>query len=186
MNILDEFGLSEVIAEGLGVVLQEHLPTVVEELNAALQERGDTLVLPAPAQILSTTSTEAATQAGMPLVAIADMPAEFEDDLVTDLTASHSFYVHVVIQDSDHETLTKLLRRYKQAIAIALQRDRSAPLTGGVSVLSREGLGVWALMFRATEPGPLLGERDPDSPDKAPSSYLSWSGIVVTCKREEI
>jgi len=189
--ILNEFGLSEVVAKGLQTVLNEHLKTVVTELNTALAEyeadaEGGPLQLEAPAQVLDRIGSESDIEGGMPLVGIAELPAEFEDDLVQDLTAAHAYYVHVVVQHSDSETLSRTLRRYRQAMLIALQRDRIAPLQGGTPVLSREGLGVWALMFKATAPGPMLGERDPDSPDGPPNNYLSWDGFIVTCKREEV
>lgn len=183
MALLENFEMTEVIAEGIAKVLEERLPTAIEEINA---EKTD-LVLPPPAQILPYIGTEASTLAGMPIFGVADMPARFEDDLVTSLTAAYEFYVHVVVQDSDNGTLVKMLRRYLRAIAVSLQADRSAPLTEGKpSVLSREGLGIWALMFETIQPGPMLGDRDPNAPDAAPTSWLSWTGLVVSCKREEL
>lgn len=179
---LDELELSESLAEGIAQVLEEHLPTAITEINA---ERTD-LELSQPALIVPYIGTEATTEGGMPIFGVADMPARFEDDLVSSLTASYEFYVHVVTANADHASLAKELRRYVRAIALALQKDRAAPLEGKSPILSREGMGVWALMFETIQPGPLLGERDPASPDAPPTTWLSWSGIVVSCKREEI
>lgn len=181
-EILQELELTEVVADGIVQVLNEHLPTVINEINAAKTD----IVLEQPQQIVPYIGTEATTEGGMPIVGVADMPTTFEDDLVSSLTASHQFYVHVVLQDADHAALSKMLRRYVRAIAISLQRDRMAPLTGGSPVLSRGNIGVWALMFGSVQPGPMLGDRDPNAPDKVPSTFMSWSGLVVTCKREEI
>lgn len=182
---MPDFGgleLSEVVAEGIAQVLKERLPRAINEINA---EKTD-IELPAPATIVPYIATEATTEAGMPIFGVADMPAQFEDDLVSSLTASYQFYVHVVVQNADHATLVKMLRRYVRAIALALQGDRTAQYEGKTPVLSREDIGVWALMFDTIQPGPLLGDRDPAAPDAPPTSWLSWSGIVVSCKREEL
>lgn len=182
MSILNELELGEVIAVGIAQVLEEHLATVIKEINAEKED----LELPLPAQIVPHATNEALTTAGMPIFGVSDMPAEFEDDLVSSLTATHKFYVHVVMQESDHQTLAKMLRRYVRAIAISLQRDRMKSYEGGTPVLGRGNIGVWALMFDSVQPGPMLGDQDPNSAGTVPTTYTSWSGLVVSCKHEEI
>lgn len=184
MTIVGKLELSEAVANGLVKVLTENLATVIPELNATFTD-GVVLEVPVAGHVVPYITSEASLGAGTPLIGMAEMPAQFEDDLISSLTTQQRFYLYVVETHSDLATLTKLLRRYVRAIALAIQSDRVKPLEGKQAVLSREGLGVWSVMFEGTVPGPLL-DRDPDAPAAVPATFLSWSGLIVRCKREEI
>lgn len=185
MTVTGQFELAEVVANGIVNVLTENLPSIIAELNAGYND-GVTLEVPAAGHILPYITTEAALGAGTPLIGVAEMPATFEDDLISSVVAQHRFYIYVVEAHSDLATLVKLLRRYTRAVALAIQKDRNRPLEGKEPTMGRGNLAVWSVMLEATAPGPLLGDRDPSSPPGTPTSWLSWAGLVIKLKREEL
>ena len=104
------------------------------------------------------------------------------------LTAVHTLAIWVVVQEADHAILAKMLRRYVRAMALAIQQDR-AHLSGpgkNEQILSREAQSVWGLIFDGIIPGDMLEERTPNSSSEPPNSYLSWRGLIVSLKREEV
>ena len=185
MSVNTEMQLSEPVILALLKVLEENMPDFIESLN---EEFEDEAVLSLPVQFLPWRPTQADWEAGLPCIGVAELPTRFEDDNVSMLTAVHSICIWVVVQEADHGTLAKLLRRYVRLITLAIQRDR-AHLSGpgkNIMILSRETQSVWGLKFEGIVPGDMLEERTPDSPSESPTSYLSWSGVIVSMKREEI
>lgn len=183
--VTNQLGLSEPAIEALIKVLEENMPTIIEAIN---EQNEDGVELVTPLQFVPYRPTRATWEAGLPCIGIAELPTRFEDDNVSMLTAVHSVCIWVVVQEADHATLAKMLRRYVRAIALAIQQDRahmSGP-HGNEMILSRETQSVWGLKFEGIVPGDMLEERTPDAASEPPTSYLSWSGVIVAMKREEI
>lgn len=172
--------LNEPIVKTLVSLLEDELPTVVEELNATVT---DGFTLNTPAQVLDHMPGAALLGQGLPAVCVQDMPASFFNDLQFSVDGSHGLGVASVIQNSDQQALAWQLRRYTQAVAQVIQRDR---LKGQqASRLILEGK-VWVVEFAGTEPGPMLADRDPNSPNEPPSSFLSWTWLMLRFNRTEV
>lgn len=172
--------LNEPIVKTLVSLLEDELPTVVEELNATVT---DGYTLSPPAQILDFMPGASLLGGGVPAICTQDMPASFFNDLQFSVDGSHGLGVASVIQNSDQQALAWQLRRYTQAVAQVIQRDR---LKGQqASRLILEGK-VWVVEFAGTEPGPMLADRDPNSPNEPPSSFLSWTWLMLRFNRTEV
>lgn len=174
------FQLNEPIIAQLLELLEAKLPAAIEALNATIT---DSITLDQPAQLLDYMPAPGELKAGVPAVCIQDLPAQFEDDLQFSITADHPIGIASVIQNADQRSLAWQLRRYTQAIAHVLSEDRLAS-DGGY--LRRPPAQVWRVAFSGTEPGPLLGDRDPNAPDKPPSSFLSWTWLLIRARRQEV
>lgn len=175
--------LNEPIIKQLMKLLESEtlgLAAAVTALNATIT---DSFTLDAPAQILDHMPTPGALKGGVPAICIQDLPAQFEDDLQFSLSADHPLGIAVVIQNADQQTLAWQLRRYIQAIMHVIQQDRINPAGG---ILREPPAQVWYTAFTGTEPGPLLGDRDPQAPDQPPTSFLSWTWLLIRCRRQEV
>jgi hypothetical protein len=178
---MSSFELGEPIIKALVEIMGEHLPAKIKEINEAVT---DGITLPEPAQVLDYMPIPATAAGGLPIVAIQDLPANFSNDLVHSEEATHAFGIAAILQTADHRSLAWQLRRYQQAIFRVIQDDRMALVTE--SKLRRPPANVMYTKFDATEPGPLLGERNPDSPAEPPSSFRSWTWVIVSCRRQEV
>lgn len=171
--------LNEPIVVQLKQLLEENMPGIIETING---EHSD-IVLPPPAQVLDHQVGEGEIKGGIPIVCIQDMPSSFEDDLQFALTGYHEMVVASIMQNADKGTLGRMLRRYTSAVARTIQADR---LAGASGILKKEPAHVLYTAFERVEPGPLLGEPNPLGADQPPSTYMSWSSLVIRCRREEI
>jgi hypothetical protein len=179
---LELFKGQSILIKSLKELFEAHLPTIIDELNPTFT---DGITIAHPAQIVPYIPILSILSGGMPIVGIGEMPANFDDDLQFSLVGHHKIAVMVVLQNSDHESLTEELRRYTQAIQLTIQQDRERPLHNETPYLSGKG-GSWYTKFLATEPGPLLGEVSPLNEGEPPSSFTSWTGIALEMTREEI
>jgi hypothetical protein len=176
---VENLELNEVVIDTLVELFDTTLPGVLAALNPTFR---DGITLNDPVQIVPYMPTEAGIEAGMPLVAVSDLPSNFDDDTVSSMTGYHELAILIVLSNTDHPALAKELRRYVRALMLTVQEDRAKDGTG----LLPSKAGVWYTGFKGIQPGPLLGDRDPDSPSKQPSTFLSWSGLVLRCTRGEI
>lgn len=176
---LQTLSLNEPIVDALVQLLTARLPGVIEQIN---DSNSDGILLDPPAQVLDFKPVAGTLKAGLPAVCVQDLPAKFEDDLQFSMNASHGLGIAAVIQDSDQRSLAWKLRRYVQAIANAIQLDR---LAAGEGYLAKVG-NVWGTAFTGTEPGPLLADHSPNAEGSSPSSYESWSWLMISCKHTEV
>lgn len=172
--------LSESIIKQLMEVLEAGLPAEINRRNEAIT---DGLMLDLPAQILDYMPVPGTYGGGLPIVAIQDLPGTFENDLQHSEEASYELGIAAVLQTADHRTLAWQLRRYQAAIATVIQADR---MLGTASLLRKPPANVIYTAFAGTEPGPLIGNRDPDAPAEPPVSFRSWTWLVIRCRRQEI
>jgi hypothetical protein len=171
--------LNEPVITALVKILEEGLPGTIESLNESLT---DAFTLDEPVEILPYMPIGSTLTNGMPIVYIQDLPSRFSNDLQTSMEGTHGIAVATVLQTADHQTLAWQLRRYTQAIAYTIQKDREL----GVLSLMRKEAQVLYTEFAGTQPGPLLSDRNPDSAGEPPSSYLSWTGLLLECRRQEV
>lgn len=174
------FALFEPIRNAAIKTLETRLPAAIEQINEAVT---DNIQIDKPAQYLKAMPFLGTLSGGLPLVAVQWLGGEFEDDLQSSADATHTWAVIPVIQQADNTTLAVQLERTVQAIANALQVDRTQ-IPAGTSIMRTEA-GVWSVNFLRVEPGPLLGDLDPLNPGSVPASYMSWLGFVVSSKRRE-
>ncbi len=165
------FSLNEPIITALQAQLAAQLPAKITAVNADVTD-GFTIVNPVKVfdhvPLLSTLSG-----VGFPAVGIEDSGTEFEDDLVSSTTGVHRLAVVAFVSNPDPEALVWQLRRYQQAIMLAIQADRTL---GGVA---------WTTRLKGIDPGPMLEPRDrPNQP--ADNNYLSWFAVDLECPREEV
>ena len=176
---LPTLNLIEPLVNAMVVLLTNNLQASINALNATIT---DSYLVPAVGQIVPYTPVPSTLEIGGPAVGVWELGTQFEDDLQVSLQAEHTFAVVAVLQNADHITLMWQLRRMLQAIAYTISQDR---LLGASSVMRQQG-GAWGVMFDRTEPGPLLADNDPVTPDAPPRSYLSWTGLIFTARRTEV
>lgn len=183
--ITKELELNEVVINNLLEVLKLNMPDFLTAIN---EQWNDGVELITPLQFLPYRPNEASWEAGLPCVGVAELPTRFEDDNVSMLTSVPTLCIWVVVQEADHATLAKMLRRYTRAMMLAIQQDRVHASGSGKNemILSRENSSVWGVKFEGSVPGDLLEERNPDAPSEPPTSYLSWTGLIVSMKRSEV
>ena len=165
------FSLNETIVKALAAQLAAQLPAAVATVNADVTD-GYTILDPLNVYdhmpLLSTIAG-----AGFPAVAIQDGPSRIEDDLVSSATGEHQLLVVAFLANPDPEALAWQLRRYEQAVMLAIQADRT--YSGA----------AWTTRFLGIEPGPMLAPADkPNEPGD--STIISWSAVEIECPREEV
>lgn len=172
--------LNEPIIKQLVAVLEAGLPQEVIAHNAAAT---DGIELDAPAQILDYMPVPGSYGGGLPIIGIQDLPGRFENDLQHSMEATYGFGIAAVLQTADHRTLAWQLRRYLEVIASVIQADRQL---GTASLMRKAPANVLYTKFEGTEPGPLLGNRNPEASNAPPDSYRSWSWLILECTRQEV
>lgn len=180
---LPQLALAEPLIAAMVTLLQANLNATIDALNAA---NADAFSLPHAAQILDYVPVPSTLQGGTPAVGCQELPAAFEDDLQFSMHALHRYAVVAIVENADQQTLVLQLRRMMQAIASTIQSDRMLGTTGGQGGIMRTQGGAWSVQFESTVPGPLLGDLDPLNPDGPPRSYLSWCGLELSSRRQEI
>jgi hypothetical protein len=175
---LPNLQLIEPLVDAMVTLLTQNLQATVDALNATIT---DGYTVPAVNQIVPYVPVPSTLLGGAPVVGVQEIGADFEDDLQYNTDATHQYAVVAVIQNADHIALMWQLRRMLQAIAATIQNDRLATS----SIMKTQG-GAWSVNFVRTEPGPLLGDIDPVTPDQPPRSYLSWTGLILSSKRREV
>lgn len=159
-------------------VLEESLPQEIKARNEA-----GPVELDAPVQILDYMPIPATYGGGLPIVAVQDLPGRFENDLQHSMEGTYGLGIAALIQTADHQTLAWQLREYVAAIASVIQADR---MKGTESVMRKPPANVLYTRFADTEPGPLLGNRNPENSGAPPDSYRSWTWLVLECRRQEV
>lgn len=163
-------------------MLKEQLPEAVETVEKLYE---DGLELEAPAQIVHYIPIKSILEGGQPIFGVGEFPTRYEKDTEFMLEGINGLAIMIIATNSDHYTLNRMLRRYRRAVQLTIQRDREKPAFGEQSILKTKA-GVWYTAFKNTEPGPLLGEADPESLGEPPTSYTSWAGLHVEFTRNEI
>lgn len=180
---LPNLQLAEPLVSAMVTLLEASLPGVIDSLNATVT---DGFTVDKPAQYLPYMPFAGSLQGGLPIVAVQQLGGQFEDDLQYNTDAEHQYAVIPIIQNADHQTLAWQLNRTLEAIAYTIQQDRLVGVPqGSASVMKTEG-GAWSVNFVRYEPGPLLGDIDPENPGSPPATYLSWVGLVLSSKRREV
>lgn len=172
--------LAEPAIKALVALLAEKLPETITELNT---ETSDDFELEPPTAVLDYMAFSLTLEQGMPLICIQDMPVAFLNDLEFSMESESIIAIAAVVQTGDHRTLAWQLRRYIQAIMQVIQNDR---LLGGAGKLLAPGSGIASVLFEGTEPGPLLGDRDPDADGVPPISFRSWTWLLIRVRRAEV
>lgn len=165
------FSLNESIIAGLVAQLNAQMPTAIATVNADVEE---TFQIIGPAELyaymplLTTVSSR-----GFPAIAIEDLGSTIEDDLVSSVTGRHRIAVVGLVASQDPEVLAWQLRRYQQAIMLAIQFDRTL------------GGACWTTTFLGVAPGPFLAPAERPDQDYS-SSFVSWVAIEIECVRSEV
>lgn len=178
---LSAFQMTEPLVEAMVSLLQTNLNVTIDQLNASY---ADQYTLPHVAQFLPFVPAPSALESGIPAVGVQELGANFHNDIITSTDALHRYAVVAVCQAVDQQTLATQLRRMSQAILFTIQADRLAGTAFGTGGIMR-GAGAWSVNLRHYEPGPLLGDLDPNNPEAPPRSYLSWIAIVMESMRAE-
>jgi hypothetical protein len=173
--------LNESVVTALVEVLEAGLPAAIDTINTAATNG---IMLDKPAAVLDYMPIASDYGKGLPLVAIQDLPGSFENDLTHSMEATYGLGVASIIETSDHRTLAWQLRRYTRAVFNVIQADRLLGPAG--SKMAKAPALVQYVRFMGTEPGPLLGDRNPDSPGEPPSSFRSWTWLLIECRRQEV
>ncbi len=105
-----------------------------------------------------------------PIVAVADGPMTFEDDVGWGATGVYEVYAMVYEMDTDPEALAWKLRRQLQALVTTVTLSRN--MDGG----------AWGLIIKKIIPGQRLTKMDPNS--RAPQ-FMQYAAICVTLKDEQ-
>ena len=114
---------NEPIIKTLVTILKEGLPTLITEINNAV---ADDFILEPPVNVLPYIPFDLTLEQGMPIVAVQDLPASYENDLIHSFEGEYNLAIASILQTSDHQTLAWQLRRYNQAVMQAIQNDRTA------------------------------------------------------------
>lgn len=171
--------LNEPIIKALVALLKENLGVQVAAIN---NEMSDDFLMDPPVDVLPYMPFALTLERGMPIVAVQDLPTTFDNDLQFSMESESTLGIAAILQTSDHSTLAWQLRRYVQAIVQVIQADRML----GVSSVLRSQAQVIYTEFLSTEPGPMLGDRDPDADGVPPTSFRSWTWLLIKCRRQEI
>lgn len=177
--------LNEPIVTAMVNLLNKNLPGNIALFNQSL-DPSDPYTLPDIGQVVPYTPVPSTLEVGAPVLGVWELGGDFEEDQQWGLNALHNYAVVVVVQNSDHITLMWQLRRFAQVIAYTIQQDRTAGTPEGTGSMLKNQGGAWSVNFIRTEPGPLLGDMDPNTPDAPPRSYLSWTGLIFSSKRTEV
>ena len=152
-------------------VLKVGLPEAIGSLNEETGRETQT-----PVQVLDYMPVPATYNAGLPIVAVQDMPGRFSNDLQSSMESTWGLGVAALIQTADHETLAPELRDYLRAIFNVIQADRQL---GVLSLMRKPPASVIYTEFAGTEPGPLLGNRNPENQGAPPDSFRSWTWLLL-------
>ena len=175
--------LTEPLVTALVGLLQSNLNATIDTLNASLS---DSFKLDHVAQFVPYIPVPSTLAGGTPAIGVGRLGGDFVDDLQVNMDAVHRYGVMSVVENSDQGALGHQLERMLQAVAYTIQQDRLAGNpTGSASVMRTQG-GAWSVNFVGYEPGPMLGEANPEQPDGPPRSFLSWDLLVLSSKRTEI
>lgn len=179
---LTSFEGTELVIDTLVELFKNELAEVV---TAVSNQYSDGINLEEPVQIVPYIPIASILEGGQPIFGIGELPTKYEDDLQHEMRSLTNLAVMIITTNSDHNILNKMLRRYRRAVQITIQRDREKPNFGEIPLLKSKA-GVWYTKFVNTEPGPLFGEATPESLGQPPTSYTSWTGIQLQFTREEI
>jgi hypothetical protein len=168
------FELNEPVVKALAAQLAAQLPGAVDTVNADVTD-GYTILYPVQVHDHVPLLTTLAG-VGFPAVAIEDMGTRFEDDIVSSVTGVHRVAVLVFLANPDPEALAWQLRRYQQAVMLAVQADRTL---GGES-------NAWTTRLRGIEPGPFLEPSREPNQQGANDQYLSWFACELEMPRAEV
>jgi len=103
-----------------------------------------------------------------PSIGIGDGPMRFEDDIGSSETALFTPMIVVYEQAASQQELAWRLRRLNQAVIRTVMAGRHL------------GEAAWGVTLQGSDPGPTLAD-DPSSPKE----WVSWTGIRITCRRDE-
>jgi hypothetical protein len=177
--------LEDPLIEAMVTLLKANLNGVIAELTASYTDAYNPEQVN-PAQIFPFIPTASELQGGLPLIGVGGAGTEFEDDTQFSMNATHEYVVVAICQNADHRTLTLQLRRMIEAIAYTIQQDRLLGTTTGSGGIMRDQGGALSVNFIRTQPGPVLGDVDPGRPAVTPSTYVSWTGLLLSSTRVEI
>lgn len=165
------FNLNEPIVTALANQLSAQLPNAIAAVNADVTD-GYTIVNPTYIHnhipLLSTIAG-----AGFPAIGVEDAGSQIVDDLVSSATGVHRLTIVAFVSNPHPQALAWQLRRYQQAVLLALQVDRTL---GGVA---------WTTRILGVQPGPWLqpAEQLSDMPE---NTFVSWVAIDIETLREEV
>lgn len=182
---LPSMPLVEPIIATMKGLLATNLPAVVTTANTNIT---DGFPIPAPVQYLDYFPFAAELQGGMPIVAVGEASGggDFMDDLQTSVDAEYQYVVAVIHQEADHQTLVKNLRRLMVCVAYTIQTDRLLGIHSVMRSTPTVPGGVWSVCFERMEPGPMLGDLDPENVNAPPRSWLSWTSLLLSSKHGEV
>lgn len=160
-------------------LLKSNLPAVVALANTNIT---DGFLIDPPAQYLDYAAGAAELQGGMPIIVVSETPESsvFRDDLQSTVDAEFDYAIGIIIQQADHETLVKQLRRLLVCVLYVIQQDRLA----NVDSVMRQA-GAFSVNLQRVEPGPLLAGSDLQAPAVPPNAWLSWTTLIVSSRVNE-
>lgn len=179
---LPAFQLTEPLVTAMVSLLSGNLNTTIDQLNATLS---DSYTVPHVAQFQPFVPVPSTLEGGMPAVGVQELGSRFEDDQQFWTNALHTYAVVAICQHVDQQTLAWQLRRIMQAILYTIQADRLAGTASGSGGIMRNQGGAQSVNLIQYEPGPLLEDLDPSSPESPPRSYLSWVAVELQSVRSE-
>jgi hypothetical protein len=169
--VAHQFSLNETVITALQGQLAAELPATVQTVNADVSD-GYTILDPVKVYDHVPPLTVLAG-AGFPAVAIEDGRSRFENDLIYSVDGVHQLLVVAFVSNPDPEALAWQLRRYQQAIALAIQADRTLAGT------------VYTTRLNGIDPGPILAPSDKLAGSLA-TDYVGWFALEVEMPRSEV
>lgn len=184
MPLLPSMNLSEPLVAAFVSLLSSNLNGNIDALNTALGT--DPYKLDHVAQVLNYIPVPSIVAGGLPAVGVGRLRGEFQNDLQFNVDAVHHLGIMCIVQNSDQGALSHQLERLLQCVAYTIQQDRLAGTPMGTASVIKQQAAAWSVNFEGYDPGPMLGEADPNTPDGPPRSFLSWDILILNAERTEV
>lgn len=158
--------LNEPVIAALKARLVDNLQAEIDNINSGVSDGYElepiqqVLDFAPPPEYLTT----------FPTIGLTDGTSVFEDDTGFAVTGRHEVLIVVYQQNPEQASLAWQLRRYTQAVSRVALAQRNL------------GSGAWGTGLVEIAPGPLLENSDP----KAVAKWMSYAGVRIWAKREEV
>lgn len=150
--------------------LENNLPAAIDAINAEVTDGHEI----EPVVAVHTFIPPPDFLDDFPMIGIGDGPSTFEDDNGSSATGRHELLVVAYLQDAEQEALAWKLRRYLQAIARVVLKDRNLNDTVAGA--------AWGTGLVRISAGPTLADNEDP---KHVKTWMTWAGVQIWVKRDE-